>query len=232
MFILPHNLATSRFWRGIVRRRGTQVDWPAAFRIHSGLISGWCALQCATNSAALSGTAAVATMSTAVFKFVNAFVLDCGGQCREHLFDVGTRQCGCFKEGDAVFVSKLLAFVVRDDSVIVEIGLVAAEHDVAVGRCPCFDVSHPADNVIERGSVGDVVGQHESVGASKEVGSQRPKPFLSGRVPQLQSHWRSFDLDHLVAIIHADRGDEFRRKYILIKTKHQRCFTARRIANH
>jgi hypothetical protein len=89
------------------------------------------------------------TTTGRILEFVNSFVFDNGGQCREHFFDVLSGECGRFEELYSVFFGELFSFFVTDDSIVIEIALVPAQDDIAIGRCTRFYVSHPSDDVIE-----------------------------------------------------------------------------------
>ena len=80
-----------------------------------------------------------------------------------------TRECRCFKELHPVFFRQLLSFFERDDSIIVEIALVGDEHDIATGWSTRFNVSHPSNDVIKGGSIGNIVRQTKAVGSTKEI---------------------------------------------------------------
>lgn len=115
------------------------------------------------------GGSAVGTAGAAALEFVNALVLDCGGQRGEHLLDVVSCQGRRFEELDPVLVRQLLPLVVRYHPVVVEVAFIAAQYDVAVGRGAGLDISHPPDHVIERRPVTYIVRQYETIGPAEEI---------------------------------------------------------------
>ena len=76
------------------------------------------------------------------------------------------------------------------------------------------------------------MGTHETIRPAEEVRREGTEAFLTGRVPQLQTHRGAFHLDHLVAVVDANGRHELRREDVLVEPKNERCFSARGIAYH
>ena len=180
----------------------------------------------------LNAARTIATTTIRTFKFINAFVFDSSGKCCEHFFHIVSSQGRCFKELDPIFVSQLFAFVVCYNTIIVQIGFVPTQYNVTIRWCTCFDVSHPSNHMIKRRSIRNVVRQNKSIRSTEKVAGQTTETFLTSGIPQLQPHLNTFNFNHFVTIIDANRCNEFRAEYILIKSQYQRCFPTRGITNH
>ena len=55
---------------------------------------------------------------------------------------------------------------------------------------------------------------------------------MAGRVPELEAHRRALDLDHLVAVVHADGVDKLGREDILIEPQDEGGLAAGGISDH
>ena len=86
--------------------------------------------------------------------------------------------------------------------------------------------------MVKAGPVGYVVAKDEAVRSSEEVGGEGAESLLARRVPKLETHRRALDLDHLVAVVDANGGDEFGRKDILVESEDEGGLAAGGISDH
>jgi hypothetical protein len=113
-------------------------------------------------------------------------VLDLAGHECEGLFDVLAVLGRSLEEAHVEMLSQLLALFVRDGALVFKIALVADKDSRNVVRSVLLDFAHPGLDSGEALSVGDVVGDYDTVGTLVVARCDRLEALLASSVPDLQ----------------------------------------------
>jgi hypothetical protein len=135
----------------------------------------------------------------------------------ERLLDVITRQRGCFKVRELVELPEGLRLVACHFSLIDEIEFIPDERHDRVRIAQRVDVNEPLVELVEGLALGEVENEDNADGRSKIGFRDRTEPLLTGSVPNLKFHLRSFDIEYRRQKLNTDRRLGIARENIIDK---------------